>query len=99
MPRTWTEEQKRKQAEKIRKWKPWEHSTGPKTAEGKERCRYNALKEGTYTAQWPAVRKALRLQKEFMGEVMVFHLASQMLSYKRAVKEAASKRAVKDSDY
>lgn len=32
------------QRERIYKTKPWEKSTGPKTAEGKERSKMNALK-------------------------------------------------------
>jgi hypothetical protein len=35
MARTWTAEQKARQAALIRSWKPWEQSTGPRTAEGK----------------------------------------------------------------
>ena len=33
----WTPEQRTRQAELIRQWKPWERSTGPLTAEGKAR--------------------------------------------------------------
>lgn len=35
MARTWTPEQKAKQAALIRAWKPWKQSTGPRTSEGK----------------------------------------------------------------
>lgn len=35
MARTWTNEQKSKQAEIIRIWKPWKKSTGPRSAVGK----------------------------------------------------------------
>ncbi len=35
MARTWTDEQKAKQAALIRTWKPWEQSTGPRTDRGK----------------------------------------------------------------
>lgn len=31
----WTPERRAKQAERIRQTKPWEQSTGPRTAEGK----------------------------------------------------------------
>jgi hypothetical protein len=43
----WTPERRAKQAEKIRQWQPWEHSTGPKTAEGKAIASQNADKGGT----------------------------------------------------
>ena len=56
----WTEGRRRKQAEAIRRWKPWEKSTGPKTPEGKERCSLNALKPVIHEAE-----KLLRLNREF----------------------------------
>jgi hypothetical protein len=43
----WPPERRARQAEQIRKWKPWEKSTGPKTEEGKERVSRNADKGGT----------------------------------------------------
>lgn len=43
----WTPERRAKQAERIRQWRPWEQSTGPKTAEGKSRASRNADKGGT----------------------------------------------------
>ncbi len=43
MARVWTDEQKARQAELIRSWKPWTHSTGARTAEGKEVCSRNVL--------------------------------------------------------
>ncbi len=58
MPR-WTEERRKKQAEAIRRWKPWEKSTGPKTAEGKAVCAMNAVKP------YAEERKLLRLNDEF----------------------------------
>lgn len=42
MARKWTEEQKIKQAELIRSWKPWVHSTGARTPEGKAKSSQNA---------------------------------------------------------
>jgi hypothetical protein len=33
----WTLERRRRQAELIRCWRPWEQSTGPRSPEGKER--------------------------------------------------------------
>ncbi|WP_415406930.1 hypothetical protein ACLHDG_14380 [Sulfurovum sp. CS9] len=40
----WDEESRQRQREVIMKRKPWLKSTGPKTAEGKERSKMNALK-------------------------------------------------------
>ncbi len=47
MANGWTLERRARQAELIRNWKPWEQSTGPKTAEGKARVSQNAYKGGT----------------------------------------------------
>ena len=44
--RRWTVEERKKQSELIRKWKPWEKSSGPKGREGKERSKKNAYKHG-----------------------------------------------------
>lgn len=44
MANGWTPERRARQAELIRKWKPWEQSTGPKTAEGKAKSSQNAYK-------------------------------------------------------
>jgi len=42
----WTLERRQRQAEQIRRWKPWEQSTGPRSLEGKERVSRNAWKGG-----------------------------------------------------
>jgi len=60
MARKWTLEQRARQAEMIRQWKPWESSTGPKTAEGKARSSSNAFKGGTRLLQ----RQLARLFRE-----------------------------------
>ena len=46
MTHGWTPERRKKQAESIRKWKPWEKSTGPKTEAGKKASSQNAYKHG-----------------------------------------------------
>lgn len=73
MPR-WTEETRQKQREVIKKSKPWEKSTGPKTLKGKEIVSCNGLKHGlrskemrtllcTMTAQASYVRTILRKKR------------------------------------
>ncbi|MEK0434486.1 MAG: hypothetical protein RL369_535 [Pseudomonadota bacterium] len=42
-----TPEHRAKRAELIRRWKPWEKSTGPKTPEGKARSARRGYKGGT----------------------------------------------------
>jgi len=44
MANGWTLERRRRQAELIRLWKPWEQSTGPTTAEGKARVSRNSYR-------------------------------------------------------
>ena len=46
MATPWTPERRQRQAEQIRRWKPWEQSTGPKTPEGKARVSRNAWQGG-----------------------------------------------------
>lgn len=46
MANGWTPARRRRQAELIRSWKPWDRSTGPKTVEGKHRASRNAYKGG-----------------------------------------------------
>lgn len=71
--RTWTPEQRQRQAEAIRRWRPWEKSTGPRTDEGKQRVRDNGVKYGTYTADAIAMRRALaeaiRLSRHVLDEL------------------------------
>jgi hypothetical protein len=54
---TWTAERRRQQSEAIRQWQPWQHSTGPKSAEGKAKVARNAFKG----AHWLALRELSRL--------------------------------------
>lgn len=58
-----TPEHRARQAELIRRWKPWEHSTGPKSDEGKATVARNADKGGM-RQQLSEIRKALREQAE-----------------------------------
>ena len=44
----WTSERRARQAERIRQWKPWERSTGPRTPAGKAKAARNAWKGGLW---------------------------------------------------
>ncbi len=77
MARKWTEEERRKQAEAIRRWKPWEKSTGPKTRAGKARCKMNAYRHGLYTLEGKALREALRLNQEFVRNALLYEAAQR----------------------
>ena len=63
-----TPEHRALRAELIRRWKPWELSTGPKTLEGK----VAASKRGDKGGIRPLVRElshALRAQQKFLKEM------------------------------
>jgi len=42
----WTLERRKRQSEAIKRWKPWEKSTGPKSSEGKAAVAGNAWTGG-----------------------------------------------------
>lgn len=58
MPR-WTDERRARQAELIRRWQPWRHSTGPVTSEGKARSSKNASATGI-RAELMALRRVIK---------------------------------------
>lgn len=62
--RQWTPEQRRRQSEAIRRWKPWQQATGPRTTEGKRRSAKNALKHGCRSR---VVRSLRRLERDHRG--------------------------------
>ena len=57
MANGWTPERRARQAELIRRWKPWTKSTGPKSESGKRRVSRNAYRG----AVRPALRDLARL--------------------------------------
>lgn len=66
MSKGWTEERRRAQAERCRANKPWEQSTGPKTATGKARVSMNAYKYGGDTQLKALVLEILRHNRAFV---------------------------------
>ena len=63
MANGWTAERRAKQAQPIRQWKPWEHSTGATTAQGKAISSQNAYK-GNVRGQIKAIREILKAQSK-----------------------------------
>lgn len=69
MDRIYTEEDKRRQAEKIRAWKPWDHTLHPRTPETLAITAQNSLKHGLRSAAFKALSRALKDQREFLSGV------------------------------
>jgi hypothetical protein len=67
--RQWTEAERAKQAELIRSWQPWQHSTGATTAHGKAKAKMNALKHGAYSEEMRMMMQALREQRDSLKEI------------------------------
>lgn len=61
-----TPEHRALRAELIRRWRPWEQSTGPKTQEGREKAAKRGFKGGT-RLEMRATGRALRAQKTSLG--------------------------------
>jgi len=67
--RHWTPEERLKQSEAIRRWKPWEQSTGARTPQGKAISSKNATKsrDSVYVRELiKQMNRILRKQKELM---------------------------------
>ena len=79
MTKGWTEERRRKQAETIRKNKPWLKSTGPKTQKGKDTSSLNALKHGDNSAAMSAYKAALTLNTQFINQIQLACLKDKRL--------------------
>jgi hypothetical protein len=65
MANGWTPERRARQAEAIRRWKPWEQSTGPRTPEGKATAQRNGSQPGT-RALLREVARVLREQRKLL---------------------------------
>lgn len=69
MANGWTPERKARQAEAIKRCKPWERSTGPRTDEGKGVVSRNAWKGGQRPALL-AIARVLREQRHWLTSEM-----------------------------
>ena len=66
MSYTRTVEHRQLRAALIRRWRPWEKSTGPRTADGKARSASNAWKGGL-RQELRDVRAALKEQSRYLS--------------------------------
>jgi hypothetical protein len=65
----WTLERRARQSAAIQQWRPWEHSTGAKTPQGKAKASRNAFKGGT-RAILRELARLLREQGEALKRIM-----------------------------
>ena len=68
MANGWTMERKQRQAELIRQWQPWKHSTGAKTPQGKAVSSQNAFKHGL-TKLVKQTRELLKAHKALINSI------------------------------
>ena len=95
MTKGWTQERRKKQAESIRRHKPWEKSTGPRTQAGKERCKMNALKNGDYSLAAKEVAKALRSNRDFLTHIRAYTAAEKTNGLIKNIIESDGYRRIK----
>ncbi|MCC7305630.1 MAG: hypothetical protein IT558_05150, partial [Alphaproteobacteria bacterium] len=65
----WTPERRARHAEAIRRWKPWEKSTGPKTARGKARVRWNAVKHNNRGREIQDIYEYVRVSRAYLRKI------------------------------
>ena len=70
--RTWTLEQRMKQAQRIHQQKPWKYSTGPKTMEGKAISQKNSFKHGARSKEIRDMQHELAEWKRELKELISY---------------------------
>ena len=66
--RIWTLQERQRQAELIKQWQPWQHSTGARTLAGKAICTRNAYKGGA-RQQLKVINQLLRDARLLLNEI------------------------------
>lgn len=68
MANGWSMERRQRQAELIRRWRPWEQSTGPRTEEGRQVVARNAWRGGQ-RQQLRKLARAVNAELALMGQL------------------------------
>ena len=66
--RHWTPAERQRQAQLIKQWQPWQHSTGARTIEGKAVASRNAFKGG-FRQQLKELNQLLRDAKQVIDAI------------------------------
>ena len=88
MGREWTEEQRERQRQLIRKVKPWSHSTGPRSHFGKEKSKYNARKHGERCGvrrTWKQIRRSMAINT--LSDPELYEAFKDSPTFKKAMIE------------
>ena len=64
----WTTQRRQRQAQLIKQWQPWQHSTGARTLEGKAIASRNAYKGGV-RQQIKDINQLLRAAKQRLNDI------------------------------
>jgi hypothetical protein len=78
-PNGWTPERRARQSQKIREWKPWQQSTGPRTLKGKQKTSQNAWDHGFRSKDMVEINDFLRRQRNYINALKTRHRAENML--------------------
>jgi hypothetical protein len=65
----WTDERRQRQSEVVRKAKAWQHSTGPRTTDGKAKVSQNARKHGLRGGIFRQAQTFLALNNKLLKEL------------------------------
>ena len=101
MSKGWTEERRKKQAERLKQTRPWEKSTGPRTAKGRKISSMNAMKHGHRSRQMDyyarQIAAVLFFNREFVKHAGVLANAEAALAQlTNELKEKRLKSMMKD---
>lgn len=92
--RVWTDAQKQKQRDAIKRWVPWARLTGPRTAAGKAKAARNSLKSGHYTRE--VIARNRRFASEHRNARHTIHAmeqeAQQVMATLRSLAEKRPKQ-------
>jgi len=80
----WTKERRAKAAARAKANKPWQHSTGPRTATGKAACARNAFKHGKNSTP-------------YLVELSRLHQLLDYMAIKTRILDISAQKCINDS--